>query len=116
MSSVTFLCPGCTREYRKTADFVVYRKVVQVVSCPGCGCVINCTDLLRGDFDSGMTPAAWELMLVAGLAFTAAILLLDDWQWWQAGLVGFLAAGLVARIWSHYELRRDARRAASSGF
>lgn len=113
MASATFLCPNCDREYRKAADFIVYRKVMQVVSCPGCGCVINCAELMRGDFDSGMTTTAWELMLVMGLAFTAAILTFDDWLWWQAALMGFLAAGLLARIWSHYELRRAAQRNAS---
>lgn len=113
MASATFLCPSCSREFRKTADFIVYRKVVQVVSCPGCGCVINCAELMRGDFDSGMTRTAWELMLVVGLALTALILIGSDWEWWQAALIGFLAAGALARVWSHYELRRDARRAAS---
>jgi hypothetical protein len=113
MASATFLCPNCTREFRKDAEFVVYRKVVQVVSCPECGCVINCSEMMRGDFDSGMTPSGWQLMLVVGLVFTAGMLLLDDWQWWQAALVGFLLSGFIARIWSHYEWRREARKAAS---
>ena len=115
MPSATFLCPNCTREFRKDAAFVVYRKIAQVVSCPDCGCVINCAELMRGDLDSGMTPGGWQLMLVVGLIFTAGMLLLDDWQWWQAGLVGFLLSGFIARIWSHYEWRREARR-AESGF
>jgi len=113
MASATFLCPNCDREYRKAADFIVARKVVQVVQCPGCGCVIDCNELMRGDFDSGMTSNGWQLMLVVGLIFTAGIMILDDWEWWQAGLIGFLTAGLIARVWSHYELRREARKAAS---
>ena len=111
MTSATFLCPNCSREYRKSADFIVTRKVVQVVSCPGCGCIINCSELMRGDFDSGMTANGWQLMLVVGLIFTAGILLLDDgWLWWQAALIGFLTAGIIGRVWSHYELRREAQR------
>jgi len=113
MASATFLCPNCTREFRKDAEFVVYRKVAQVVSCPECRCVISCAEMMRGDFDSGMTQTAWQLMLIAGLLFTALILMFGDWEWWQAALVGFLTAGLFARIWSHYEWRREARRAAS---
>ncbi|HUO91907.1 MAG TPA: hypothetical protein VMU22_03255 [Rhizomicrobium sp.] len=113
MASATFLCPECNREYRKSADFIVSRKVAQVVQCPGCGCIINCAEMFRGDFDSGMTAGGWQMMLVVGLIFTAGIMLIDDWEWWQAGLIGFLSAGVLARIWSHYELRRDARKAAS---
>jgi len=113
MASATFLCPNCDREFRKDAPFIVTRQVLQVVSCPGCGCVINCAELMRGDFDSGMTPSGWQMMLVVGLVFTGGILMLDDWLWWQAALIGFLTAGMLARIWSHYELRRNAQRAAS---
>jgi hypothetical protein len=113
MSSATFLCPNCRREYRKDAEFITFRSVRQVVSCPDCACVINCAEMMRGDFDSGMTQTGWELMLVVGLVFTAGMMALDDWEWWQAGLIGFLLSGLIARIWSHFEWRREARKAAS---